>query len=136
MCDRFLLAALQIEVLASGHIINPHTLRQAVEQLPVTLNDLYEATLHRISQQAIEEQELALQALLWITHTTRPLKIEELLEALTVDISSQIVDAEKQTSQETLISVCLGLIAVEKESGLIRLIRKSINIENLLTDEI
>jgi ankyrin repeat domain-containing protein 50 len=109
--------------LASGGITDIKSLRQAVDRLPTSLDNQYELTLERIRGQTIQEQDLAYKAILLLTYAPQILGIDELLDALTVDIETGSVDRERRTTEETLIDVCMGLVTVEKTSKTVQLIR-------------
>ena len=49
------------------------------------LDDLYRETLERIRKQPGEDGTLGMRVLSWITHTRRPLSLEELRHGLAVE---------------------------------------------------
>ena len=59
---------------------------------------------------------------MWIVYRARPLTIQELQHALAVQTGTSDFDNDALVDEEVLISVCLGIVAVEPESGLVRLI--------------
>ena len=61
-------------------------------------------------------------ALMWISHSQRPLQVDELSHALAVEIGSADLDASNVPSIVTVLSCCQGLVMVDKESSIIRLI--------------
>jgi hypothetical protein len=72
------------------------------------------------------EQDLACRAILLITYAPSILYIDELLDALTVDINVALVDEERRPTEETLTDVCMGLVTIEKTSRTVQLIRMSL----------
>ena len=60
--------------------------------------------------------------LMWISHSERPLKANELLHALAIEIGSSDINTENIPSIGTLLSCCQGLVTVGKEASTIRLI--------------
>jgi len=86
------------------------------------LKDFYGATIDRIKEQGGEKARLGMAALMWISHSERPLQLDELLHALAVEIGSTDLNVEKAPSVETLLSCCLGLVVVNREAPIIRLI--------------
>jgi len=86
------------------------------------LGDAYDATLGRIRGQGGEKARLGIAALMWISHSERPLKANELCHALGVRIGSADLDAGNVPSIGTLLTCCQGLIAVDKEVSTVRLI--------------
>ena len=61
-------------------------------------------------------------ALMWISHSERPLEVDELCHALEVEIGSADLNCSKVPSMRTLITCCQGLVTVDKESSTVRLI--------------
>jgi len=86
------------------------------------LGDAYGATLDRIRGQGGEKSRLGMAALMWISHSERPLKANELCHALAVEIGSPYLNTDNVPSIGTLLACCQGLIAVDKEASMVRLI--------------
>jgi len=61
-------------------------------------------------------------ALIWICHSERPLKVDELCHALAVEIGATDFDPENVPSIATLLDCCQGLITVDSEASTVRLI--------------
>jgi len=61
-------------------------------------------------------------ALMWVSHSERPLKVVELCHALAVEIRSPNLNADNVPSIGTLLACCQGLLAVDKEASAVRLI--------------
>jgi len=60
--------------------------------------------------------------LMWISHSERPLKIDELCQALGVEIGSSDLDSDDVPSIGTLLACCQGLVTVDKMASTGRLI--------------
>ena len=86
------------------------------------LGDAYGTTLGRIKRQGGERARLSIAALVWISHSERPLKADELCHALAVEIGSLNLSADNIPSISTLLACCQGLVVVEKETSTVRLI--------------
>lgn len=78
--------------------------------------------MERVQGQKRGFRDLAMQALSWITCTKRPLAKLELQHALATTDNASSVDMGNITEIELIVSVCAGLITVDEESGIIRLI--------------
>src|SRR5437868_14227936 len=76
------------------------------------LGNAYGATMERIKAQNEAKLNLAIATLMWICHSERPLKVDELCHALAVEIGSTDFDPDNVPSINTLRSCCQGLIAV------------------------
>ena len=121
---RFLVAALQIESLK--HCISVKKLRQVVESLPSGLDDLYRCTWRRIEAQTEDEVSLATTAIIWLTYAYQSLTVTELQHALAVSDNMEGFDEDDIVAEELIISVCCGLIVVDGESRIVRLVREYI----------
>ncbi|RPB03109.1 hypothetical protein L873DRAFT_1732030, partial [Choiromyces venosus 120613-1] len=120
--SRFLLVSLNI-----GMILQETTIYRRREKLRtmivgLSLGDAYDATIRRIKAQGGDRERLGMAALLWISHSERPLKVDEICHALAVEIGSMDLDANNVPSIRTLLNCCQGLIAVDKEASTVRLI--------------
>ena len=78
--------------------------------------------MERINEQKEGLRDLAKRVLLWITCAKRPLTTIELLHALAVVVGASAIDKENLPQIEDILSVCGGLVRVDKESGTIRLV--------------
>jgi len=86
------------------------------------LGDVYGTTIKRIKAQDGDKSRLGMTALLWISHTERPLQEDELCYALAVQLGSTEFDVGNIPSMSTLVNCCQGLITVDKEASTVRLI--------------
>lgn len=101
-------------------------IRRALEKLPKgseALHEAYGEAMKRINSQARGHRELAEAVLTWITCAKRPLKTRELQHALAVEVDSPELDETGIPDLEDMVSVCAGLVTVEEESSIIRLVR-------------
>jgi Ankyrin repeats (3 copies) len=78
--------------------------------------------MERIEGQITDSQELAKQVLSWITCARRPLTTSELRHALAVEVGESKLDEENLPEIEDVLSVCAGLVTVDEESDVIRLV--------------
>ena len=85
---RFLLASLHIEaILRSTTVARRKKTLKSIKD-GVGLGDAYGATLERIKAQDEERAILAMAALMWICYSERPLHVDELCQALAVEIGA------------------------------------------------
>ena len=120
--SRFLLVSLSIDAILQETTI--HRRRQKLRAMTdgLGLEDAYGATLGRIEGQGGERARLGMDALMWISHSERPLKVNELCHALSVETGSPNLNADNVPSIGTLLSCCQGLVVVDKKASIIRLI--------------
>ncbi|KAL5381794.1 hypothetical protein DPSP01_006977 [Paraphaeosphaeria sporulosa] len=86
------------------------------------LNDAYDEALQRIDGQLDGDKELAKKVLSWVTYARRPLTTAELCCALAVERDGTELDPENVPDIEDLLSVCAGLIVVDQESAIVRIV--------------
>jgi hypothetical protein len=78
--------------------------------------------MERIKGQIADQEELAMQVLSWITCAKRPLTTSELQHALAVEPGDSELREDNFPEIEDMVSVCAGLVMVDKESHIIRLV--------------
>ncbi|KAJ6078697.1 hypothetical protein N7467_008450 [Penicillium canescens] len=86
------------------------------------LDNAYEQAVQRIQSQLPEHRELAMRVLSWITCTERQLTLAELLHALGTEENTSELDQDAIPNLDLVVSTCTGLVTVDKESDIIRLI--------------
>jgi len=91
------------------------------------LGGAYSATLDRIKGQGGGEAQLGMDTLMWIFHAERPLKADELLHALAVEIGSPNLNSDNIPSIGPLLYCCQGLVAIDKEASTVRLIHTTLH---------
>jgi hypothetical protein len=120
--SRFLIAPLQIESLKSCTTVNE--LRKTAESLSSDIGDTYSSTWERIKAQSESAVALATRIIVWLTYASRPLKITELQHALAVQRGAETFDDDDVAPEETIVSVCCGLIVVDRESQIVPFVRE------------
>lgn len=115
--------ALQTQTIISkpteGHI---KAALQALGKGKAALDKTYEDAIKRIDSQEPDSRNLARQILAWIVHSKRPLSTSELRHALAVRKGTTKLDADYVPAKNVMQSLCAGLIAIDKESDIIRLV--------------
>jgi Ankyrin repeats (3 copies)/Ankyrin repeat len=82
----------------------------------------YEDAMERINGQVKDQEELAKQVLSWITCAKRQLTTTELQHALRVEVGESKLDEENFPQIEDILSICAGLVTIDEESRVIRLV--------------
>ncbi|KAI9792977.1 MAG: hypothetical protein M1816_001299 [Peltula sp. TS41687] len=116
----FLLARLHMDSLVSKH--TRREVRKSLVNLPEGLNSTYTEAMERVRGQNEGDRNLAERVLAWITYAKRPLSAVELQHALAIEPGVEIIEDEDLVEIEILISVCVGLVVVDGESGITRLV--------------
>ena len=97
---------------------------RAIDSFPSELNAIYQSTLERIRTQHKEAISLATRAITLLTYACRSLRITELQHALAVSDDAGTFDGDGVVSEQVIVSVCCGLIVVDEESKIVRLVRE------------
>ena len=128
----FLLAQLYLDSLFDK--TTPKAIRLALKQLQKereapdkgsnskAIDCAYAQAMGRIEGQAPGLQKLAKQVLSWITCARRPLATIELRHAIALEVGESELDEENVPEIEDMVSVCAGLVTVDKKSDIIRLV--------------
>ncbi|KAI5459592.1 hypothetical protein BGZ63DRAFT_360315 [Mariannaea sp. PMI_226] len=128
----FLLAYLYLDSLRDK--LTPNGVRSAIKgfgkqsqglgeyQQNRVLNLAYEQAMKRINRQTCERKALAMEILLWITFARRELTILELQHALAVKPERHELDNGDLPHARDMVSICAGLVTVDEESDVIRLV--------------
>ena len=95
-----------------------------MEASPSGLEDAYHQTWKRIVDQDAGHARLAQVVLMWIVHSTRPMMIEELRRAVAACPDTYRLIPGNMISETPLLSLCHGLVVIEEDSKLVRLVRE------------
>ena len=119
---RFLLVFLSIETILQEATI--HRRRQKLRAMKngLDLEGVYGATLGRIKAQGGEKARLGMAVLMWISHSRRPLQVDEMCHALAIRTGSNDLKSNDIPTISTLLGCCQGLATIEKDTSTIRLI--------------
>ncbi|OBT60884.1 hypothetical protein VE03_09675 [Pseudogymnoascus sp. 23342-1-I1] len=119
----FLLAQLHLDSLIGKR--SPKAVRTALKSLPSgssAYDDAYKDAMVRIEGQLLDQKDLAWQVLSWITCAKEPLTMSELQHALGTELGESSLDEDNLPEIEDMVSVCAGLVTVDEESEIIRLV--------------
>ena len=100
-------------------------IKSAMHNLPrgsEALETAYNEAINRIEAQPIDHQILAKKVISWITYAKRPLSIHELRLALAIEPGHPEFDEDNIPELDEMTTVCAGLIAVDEESDIVRLV--------------
>ncbi|OCK95650.1 purine and uridine phosphorylase [Cenococcum geophilum 1.58] len=119
----FLLAQLYLDSLIGK--TSSKAIKTTLKKLPTgseAYDYAYKEAMERIEDQIADSRELAKQVLSWITCAKRPLTTLELQHAIAVEIGVSELDEDNLPEIEDMVSVCAGLVTINEESGIIRLV--------------
>ena len=121
---RFLLARLQMDSLVNQ--TSARNIYRALERLPEKLSDTFHDAMRRAAAQPEEHASLAAQVISWIFYARRPLSVAELREALSVEPGDTRLDRSGCHEVDLSLDVCCGLISIDQEDNVIRLVHYSL----------
>ncbi len=104
---------------------NRKAVRDALEKLPDQLDGTYDEAMRRIESQNSDDRRIAERVLGWISFAKRPLSLLELQHALATEPGSARFDEDNVIDQELITSTCAGLVTIDEESSLVRLVHYS-----------
>ncbi|KAJ5168924.1 uncharacterized protein N7482_004518 [Penicillium canariense] len=116
----FLLARLQIESLQGR--ASAKEIRECLKVLPTELDDAYSEAIYRIESEKRWERQKAFNVISWVSFAARPLTTLELRHALAIEDDQPHIDEENLPDIEDLVSVCAGLVTVDEQSDVVRLV--------------
>ncbi|KEZ41303.1 hypothetical protein SAPIO_CDS7403 [Scedosporium apiospermum] len=122
----FLLAELHLKCLRSK--TTRKALRVSLQSLATgstAYDKAYEKAINMIESQSHDWKRLAMQAVLIIACARRPLAVEELTYALSLDDDSDTIDVDNVPDINDVVTACSGLITVDVERRVVRLMHKS-----------
>ena len=97
-----------------------------MNDLPVDLHQAFEVTLRRIMSQGSNRTRVGISTLLWLRDAQRPLKVEELREALALKSGNMWLDKTYAPEPQIILEACMGLVAVDEATKTFRLIHNAV----------
>ncbi|KIW19973.1 hypothetical protein PV08_00548 [Exophiala spinifera] len=120
----FLLPAMQIRTILDQ--VTKADVRRSLTHLSSNLTEAFQSTIRRITSLPAARKDLAFKALMWISHARRPLRATELQQAMAMRLDDDDLDLDNVASVRTIVDCCCGLVQVDSESSIIRLVHHSL----------
>src|SRR6266566_5415229 len=116
MSDRFRWIYCQLDTLRR---CMPSSIRKALNELPITLDDTYERILQGIPKEKFQHARRLFQC---IVAAIRPLRVEELAEIFAIEfgpdkVTNLVESWRPENPEEALLSACSSLIAIIDDQG-------------------
>jgi ankyrin repeat protein len=103
---------------------NDKAIKAALESLPPGLTETYERILDGI---VTEDRQLALRIIRWLVCSYRPMHIQELIEAIAIELDAVRFEADTLLNDpEDLLDICGSLIACDQDRGTVGLAHFSV----------
>ncbi|MCJ1385157.1 hypothetical protein MMC17_008278 [Xylographa soralifera] len=119
----FLLARLYVDSLLDKK--TKRKVQSTLEKLSegtATLDNAYSDAIERIDGQLAGDRSLARRNISWISYAQRPFITQELCHALAIELGDRALDGDNIYDMKDIISVCAGLVMVDEESNVVRLV--------------
>jgi len=119
---RFLLVSLSVESILAEPTI--HRRKQKLKQMSKgqDVGDVYTATFERIKGQENARSRLGMEAIMWVAYSERPLRPDEICQALGVQVGSEDLNQDNAPNIRTIMNCALGLVTVDSSSSTVRLV--------------
>lgn len=105
---------------------NPRDVKNALDQLPTVIGDVYHETMERIESQPVSSRHVGYRTLCWLTFARTRLSVSQLRHALaacalTGEDQDDALDDDCLEPLEIIISACAGLVVKQgKDVQLVR----------------
>jgi ankyrin repeat domain-containing protein 50 len=100
-------------------------MREKLDTFPARIQDVYIQTWRRILDQPKNHVLLAKRVLLWVLNATGSLTVDQVRRAVATSLESHKFHEDRMVPEAILMGLCRGLVTVDQESRLVRLVRKS-----------
>jgi ankyrin repeat domain-containing protein 50 len=97
---------------------------ETLEAFPSKIEEVYLQTWRRILAQKASHVSTAKALLVWVLYAEQPITIEALEHALAISPNTHRFEPGRVVPGAILIALCRGLVTLEEESRVVRLVRK------------
>jgi hypothetical protein len=106
------MARLYLDTLTTK--ITRRKIKSALDNLPEGLDSIYDELMKRIRlQNPRDHADLAIRVLGWIFFSVRPLTVQEVQHALTIEEGDRSLDRDGIPDADLLVSVCAGMVVID-----------------------
>ncbi|KAI1808884.1 ankyrin [Daldinia bambusicola] len=119
----FLLCRMHLDSLSRA--ITLKDLKREMGRIPEgenVIKNTYDQAMERIRDQGVNIEKFALQVIRWVCFARRPLRLAELLCALSVSSDDTELDEDAIGEESDVTNYCAGLVVVEGESKTVRFV--------------
>jgi len=118
----------QCSIDALDRCVTRKEVRNALDSLPEGLDETYERILLAINMETMAGQ-LARRALIWLVAALRPLRLPEIMEALSINLQTRILDSDiGPMHRGALLDACGSLVTYTEKTGIIILSHSSVKV--------
>ncbi|KAI1646214.1 ankyrin [Daldinia loculata] len=119
----FLLCRMHLDSLSRA--ITLKDLKRELGRIPEgenVIKDTYDQAMERIQDQGVNIEKFALKVIRWVCFARRPLRLAELLCALSITPDDTELDEDAIGEESDITNYCAGLVVVEGESKTVRFV--------------
>ena len=119
----------QCSIDALDRCVTRKEVRKALDSLPKGLNETYERILLAIDT-GTSAGGLTKQALVWLVAALRPLRLSEIMEALSINLETRTLDSDIGPMHSgALLDACGSLVTYTERTGIIILSHSSVKVK-------
>jgi len=101
-------------------------MKEALETMPETTDDAFDKIIKRIeAHSGSSSKKTAIRTLTWCYYAQRPLKMEELREALVIEAGDHEL-RRNENSSASIVECCLSFVAFDPSTGEVRFVHPSV----------
>ena len=98
--------------------------RQILSSFPSRIEEVYEHSWQRVAEQPPAQARQAQACLSWVISAARSMTVEEVRYAAATSLKTFQLDQTQLVPIDILVSSCRGLLVVDEETQLVRLVRE------------
>ena len=118
----------QCSIDALDRCVTRKEVHNVLHSLPEGLDETYERILLAINMKTTAG-ELARRALIWLVAALRPLRLAEIMEALSINLQTRTLDSNiGPMHKEALLDACGSLVTYTERTGIIILSHSSVKV--------
>ena len=104
--------------------VSLHQVRLALDEFPANIEGIYHQAWDRIHKDGPHLSGLARAMFFWVLNAKRSMTLRALERAVATSPETFKFEAHRVVPGKTLIAVCRGLLVLEEESQIVRLVRE------------
>ena len=104
--------------------VNLRQVRRILEEFPSQIEGAYAQTWNRILDEDEENVMLVKMVFVWVLTATRSMTLKELERVVAICPKTFKFEADRVVPGSTFLTMCRGLLVVEEESQIVRLVRE------------
>ena len=104
--------------------VNLRQVKRVLEEFPSQIEGAYAQSWNRILDEDEENVTLVKMVFVWVLAATRSMTLKELERVVAICPETFKFEADRVVPGSTFLTMCRGLLVVEEESQIVRLVRE------------